>query len=233
MDVSHALHSWIHWSLALKIPVKLNCAVALSSRTAEIGMICIHHLIRAILDFCNSLHFLGKRAQASNRLWWLRCAEPCRSFCQATPNAIQCIRLNMDERTEPSPAECEPRLRGFFRRHEKGQSGSHHGELPRIILGKISCGLHWPEDGWTGCQGYLICWRFPGWIGGYALPRMVSALLLALAHLPLAQHSYASDHVFPYRLWPLSQHAPILPLPLAHFTICLWYKSRGRTFLLE
>ncbi|KAN0095097.1 hypothetical protein V8E51_015808 [Hyaloscypha variabilis] len=66
------------------------------------------------------------------------------------------------------------------------------------------------------------------------LAHRLLALLLALAHLALEQYSYASDRVFPCRLWPLSQHAPpILALPLAHFTICLWYKSRGRMFLLE
>jgi hypothetical protein len=48
-----------------------------------------------------------------------------------------------------------------------------------------------------------------------ALAHRSSAPLLALAPLPLAQQFYASDHVFPCHLWPLLQHALLVPLPLA------------------
>src|SRR6266516_3663424 len=49
-----------------------------------------------------------------------------------------------------------------------------------------------------------------------ALRSFVPLLALAPgpARPPLAKHSYASDHVFPFPLWPLSQHAQLLGLGL-------------------
>ena len=54
-----------------------------------------------------------------------------------------------------------------------------------------------------------------------ALRSPAPLLALALANLPLAQHSYASDHVFLCRSWHLSQHTQLLAL--AHLPLVQYF----------